>query len=66
MIKLIDYSYYLKLKMIEHDDRTSFSKYYTPKDEKKDFNLSIHGKMFLICQNETKDNIQKTLMRLMI
>ena len=21
--------------MIEHDDRTSFSKYYTPKDEKK-------------------------------
>ena len=52
--------------MIEHDDRTSFSKYYTPKDEKKDFNLLIHGKMFLICQNETKDNIQKTLMRLMI
>ena len=29
------------------DDRTSFSKYYTPKVEIKDFNVLIDGKHFL-------------------
>ena len=28
------------------EDRTSFSKYYTPKAEIKDFNVSIDGKSF--------------------
>ena len=32
------------------EDRTSFSKYYTPKVEIKDFNLLIDGKSFLMCQ----------------
>ena len=29
------------------DDRTSFSKYYTPSFEIKDFNLLINGNIFL-------------------
>ena len=32
------------------EDRTSFSKYYTPKVETKDFNLLIDGKNFLMFQ----------------
>ena len=32
------------------EDRTSFSKYYTPKVEIKDFNVLIDGKSFLMCQ----------------
>ena len=32
------------------DDRTSFSKYYAPKVEIKDFNMLIDGKRFLMCQ----------------
>ena len=28
------------------DDRTSFSKYYVPKNEIKDFSVLIHGKQF--------------------
>ena len=32
------------------DDRRSFSKYYTPKVEIKDFNVFINGNFFLICQ----------------
>ena len=32
------------------EDRISFSKYYTPEVEIKDFNVLIHGKIFLMCQ----------------
>ena len=32
------------------DNRTSFSKYYTPKVEIKYFNVIIDGKIFLMCQ----------------
>ena len=32
------------------DDRTSFSKYYVPKVEIKDFNVLIDEKAFLMCQ----------------
>ena len=32
------------------DDRRSFSKYYTPKVEIKDFNVFINRNFFLICQ----------------
>ena len=36
---------------VEHeDDRTSYSKYYTPQVEIKIFNVLINGKSFLICQ----------------
>ena len=32
------------------EDRTSFSKYYTPKIEIKDFNVLVDEKCFLMCQ----------------
>ena len=32
------------------EDRTSFSKYYVPKVEIKDFNVLIDEKVFLMCQ----------------
>ena len=32
------------------EDRTSFSKYYTPKVQKKDVNVLVDGKCFLMCQ----------------
>ena len=32
------------------EDRTSFSKYYVPKGEIKDFNVLSDGKSFLTCQ----------------
>ena len=32
------------------EDRTSFSNYYVPKVEIKDFNVLINGKKFLMCQ----------------
>ena len=32
------------------EDRTSFSKFYVPKVEIKDFNVLIDGKRFLMCQ----------------
>ena len=33
----------------KEEDRTSFSKYYTPKVEIKDFNALIDGKSFSMC-----------------
>ena len=37
--------------LFENEDyRTSFSKYYTPKVEIKDFNVIIDEKDFLMCQ----------------
>ena len=37
--------------LFENEDyRTSFSKYYTPKVEIKDFNVIIDEKYFLMCQ----------------
>ena len=40
----------LVLSFENEEDRTSFSKYYTPKVEIKDFNVLIDGKSFLMCQ----------------
>ena len=40
----------LVLSFENEEDRTSFSKYYTPKVEIKDFNVLINGKSFLMCQ----------------
>ena len=36
------------------DDRTSFSKYYTPSVEIKDFNVLIDGKSFFYVLSKTK------------
>ena len=40
----------LVLSFENEEGRTSFSKYYTPKVEIKDFNVLIDGKSFLMCQ----------------
>ena len=43
------------------EDRTSFSKYYVPQVEIKDFDVLIHGKSFLMCQWKTKKKRTKKL-----
>ena len=44
------------------EDRTSFSKYYVPKVEIKDFNVLIDGKsFFLMCQLKIKKKHRKKL-----
>ena len=43
------------------EDRTSFSKYYVPKVEIKDFNVLIDGKSFLMCQWKIKNEPMKQL-----
>ena len=40
----------LVLSFENEEDRTSFSKYYVPKVEIKDFNVLIDGQSFLMCQ----------------
>ena len=42
-------------------DRTSFSKYYVPIVEIKDFNVLIDEKIFLMCQRKTKKKYTKKL-----
>ena len=37
-------------------DRTSFSKYYTPKIEVKDFNVLIDGSSFLLCASKKQES----------
>ena len=46
------------------EDRISFSKYYAPKFEIKDFNVLVDGKFFLICQLKTKKKHTEKLVRL--
>ena len=36
------------------DDRASFSKYYTPTVEIKDYNVAIDGKGFFLCSNKVQ------------
>ena len=53
----------------KEEDRTSFSKYYGPKVEIKDFNVLIDGKSFLMCQWKIKKKHTKRsweLVKLMI
>ena len=38
------------LSLKNEDERTSFSKYYVPKVQIKDFNVLIDGKVSLTCQ----------------
>ena len=37
-------------------DRTSFSKYYTPKIEVKDFNVLIDGSSFFLCASKKQES----------
>ena len=46
------------------EDRTSFSKYYTPKVEIKDFNVLVDRKNFLMCHWKTRKKHTKKLLRL--
>ena len=43
------------------DNRTSFSKYYTPKVEKKAFNVLIEGKRFLHVTLKNKEAYEKII-----
>ena len=43
------------------EDRTSFSKYYTPKVEIKDFNVLIDGKSFFAVPVKKKKHTKKLL-----
>ena len=43
------------------DNRTSFSKYYTPKVEKKAFNVLIEGKHFLHVTLKNKEAYEKII-----
>ena len=44
------------------EDRTSFSKYYVPKDEIKDFNVLIDGKSFFDVPVENKEEAYEKTM----
>ena len=44
------------------EDRTSFSKYYVPKDEIKDFNVLIDGKSFFDVPVKNKEEAYKKIM----
>ena len=45
------------------EDKTTFSKYYTPKLEIKDFNVLIDGKSHLMFQKRTKKRHTKKLLK---
>ena len=44
------------------EDRTSFSKYYEPKVETKDFNVLINGKYFFIVLVKNKEKAYEKIM----
>ena len=44
------------------EDRTSFSKYYKPKVELKDFNVLIDGKKFFSCGSKNKEEPYEKIM----
>ena len=46
------------------EDRTSFSKYYVPKVEIKDFNVLIDGKIFFDVPVKNKEEAYKKIMRI--
>ena len=56
---LINYSYYRWKDNVKKDYRYSFSQYYVPKVQIKDFNVLINGKSFfdLPIKNEEEDKI---------
>ena len=43
------------------EDRTSFSKYYTPSVEIKDFNVLVDGKIFFDVPVKNKEETQKII-----
>ena len=47
----------------ENDDRSSFSKYYLPKVEIKDFNVLIDGKLFFEIPVKIKKKHMKQLLK---
>ena len=47
----------------DEDDRTSFSKYYVPSVEIKDFNVSIDGKPFFEIPVKNKEEAYKQLLK---
>ena len=44
------------------EDRTSFSKYYAPKNERKDFNVLIDGKNFFDVPVKYKEEAYEKIM----
>ena len=52
---------YLFLSYENEEDRTSFSKYYTPKVETKDFNVLIDGKSFFDVPVKDKEANEKII-----
>ena len=46
------------------EDRTSFSKYYTPKVEIKDFNVSIDGKSFFNMPVKNKEEVYEKIVEI--
>ena len=46
------------------DDRTSFSKYYTPRVEMKDFNVLIDGKSFFDVPMKNKEETYKAIVEM--
>ena len=61
LIKSIDYlSYHFENK----DDRTSYSKYYTPKVEIKDFNVLIDGKNFFDAPIKSKEETYEKIIEM--
>ena len=45
-------------------DRTSFSKYYVPKVETKDFNVLIHGKQFFEIPVKNKEEAYEAIIEM--
>ena len=50
------------LSLQNEEDRTSFSKYYTPKVEIKDFNVLIEGKSFFDVPSKNKEEAYEKIM----
>ena len=48
----------------KEDDRTSFSKYYVPKDEIKDFNVLIDGKPFFEIPAKNKEEAYEAIIEM--
>ena len=46
------------------NDRTSFSKYYTPKVEIKDFNVLVNGKSFFVVPAKNKEEAYKKIIEI--
>ena len=61
LIKSIDYLYY---HFENKDDRASYSKYFTPKVEIKDFNVLIDGKNFFDAPIKNKEETYEKIIEM--